>query len=199
MSETKTAAAPSPLAGTGTMDPAQVQVGTSNGPGLYLAPVGTAPPADTKTAWATPWEILGYISDDGPTVGQSTDTNEIVPWQSMVPLRTVVTKRAVTLQFILWQLNEQTLALYFDADVPVPGVGGDISMDVLSAGTQHLYAVGIDSMDGPQALRIIFPRAGLTDAGDMQIKRGEAVPLDCKLSAFDAGGILAHVLLGASA
>jgi hypothetical protein len=179
-----------------TLDPTEVQVGTNNGPGLYLAPEGTAPPTDTTTAWATPWAILGYISDDGPTVGQSTDTNEIVPWQSLVPLRTVITKRAVTLQFILWQLNELTLGLYFDTDPATPAADGSLKMDVLSGGGGHLYAVGIDSADGDRCLRIVFPRANLTDAGDMQIKRGEAVPLDCKLSALDSAGTLAHVLLG---
>lgn len=181
---------------TQTMDPTQVQVGTNNGPGLYLAPAGTAPPADTSAAWATPWSILGYISDDGPTIGQSTDTNEIVPWQSLVPLRTVITKRAVTMQFILWQINDQTVSLYFDADPPTPAADGSFTMDVRSDQGGHLYAVGIDTADGDRAMRLVFPRANLTDAGDMQIKRGEAVPLDVKLSALDSGGVLAHVLVG---
>jgi hypothetical protein len=187
---------PTPLAPF-TLDPTEVQVGTANGAGLYVAPVGTAPPADCKTAWAAPWAILGYASDDGPTIGQSTDVNELIPWQSAVPLRTVVTKRAVTVHFILWQINEQTIAMYFDQPVPTP-VTGLISMDVLSAGAQQLYAIGIDSADGTKGLRVVFPRASLSDAGDMQIKRGEAVPLDCKLSALDSGGILAHVLVGPS-
>jgi hypothetical protein len=180
------------------LDPTQVQVGTNQGPGLYLAPPDTAPPADTAAVWASPWAVLGYISDDGPTVGQTTDTNEIVPWQSMVPLRTVITKRAVTLQFILWQINEMTVALYFDADPPTPAADGSFVMDVRSDQGGHMYAVGIDTADGDRAMRIVFPRANLTDAGDMQIKRGEAVPLDVKVSALDSGGILAHVLVGPS-
>jgi hypothetical protein len=195
---TKDRPAPAPQAGTYVMDPTEVQVGTANGPGIYVAPVGTAPPTDTITAWAAPWQILGYASDDGPTIGQSTDVNELIPWQSAVPLRTVVTKRAVTVHFILWQINEQTLAMYFDQPVPV-ATAGAFSMDVLSAGAQQLYAIGIDTADGANCMRVIFPRASLSDAGDMQIKRGEAVPLDCKLSALDSGGVLAHVLVGPSA
>jgi hypothetical protein len=179
------------------MDPTQVQTGAANGAGIYLAPVGTAAPTDTVAPWPAAWNILGYASDDGPTVGQSTDTNEIVPWQSMVPLRTVVTKRAVTVQFILWQINEMTVALYFDQPVPT-ATAGAFSMDVKSSGSQQLHAVGIDTADGGRAMRVIFPRASLTDAGDMQIKRGEAVPLDCKLSALDSGGTLATILVGPS-
>jgi hypothetical protein len=56
--------------------------------------------------------------------------------------------------------------------------------------------VGIDARDAERVLRIIFYRASLTDAGDMQITRGAAVPLDCTLSALDDAGKLAKVLLG---
>ena len=56
--------------------------------------------------------------------------------------------------------------------------------------------MGIDSADAERVLRLGFYRASLSDAGDMQIQRGAAVPLDCTLSALDDGGRLAKVLLG---
>lgn len=184
-----------PQTSTYALDPTQVVVGTNNGPGLYLAPPGTAGPADTVTAWPVGWNILGYASDDGATVGSNTDTNEITPWQSIVPLLTVVTKRLVTMKFTLWQLNELTLGLYFDADPPTP-TSGAIAMQVRSDKPQHLYAVGVDAADTNHAFRVIFPRASLSDAADMQIKRGEAVPLEVTLTALDTAGVLANVLLG---
>lgn len=181
---------------TPAMNPSEVQVGTSNGPGLYVAPVGSAFPANTWAPWPAPWKILGYLSDDGPTVGQSTDTTDLTPWQSVVPLRSIITGRAITLQFVLWQLNELTLGMYFDVDPPVPNSDGSIDMEVRSDEPQKLYAVGIDSADAERVLRLGFYRASLSDAGDMQIQRGAAVPLDCTLSALDDGGRLARVLLG---
>lgn len=179
-----------------TMNPSQVQVGTANGPGIYIAPAGTPPPADTATEWAPPWRILGYLSDDGPTVGSSTDTEDITPWQSVVPIRSVITGRQVTLQFVLWQLNEITLGLYFDAEEPVPDADGSIDMELRSDAPQRLHAIGIDSADAERVFRIAFGRASLTAAGDMQITRGAAVPLDCTLSALDDGGRLGYVKLG---
>jgi hypothetical protein len=180
----------------GTLDPGEVQVGTPNGPGIYLAPVGTPFPADTSAPWEAPWHILGYLSEDGPTVGQSTDSTAITPWQSAVPLREVITGRSITLQFVLWQLNETTIALYFDVDPATPGADGSVKTIIRSDSPQHLYAVGIDSADAERVLRIGFFRASLTDAGDMEIARGAAVPLDCTLSALDDGGQLALVMLG---
>jgi hypothetical protein len=180
------------------MDPAEVLVGTSNGPGLYVAPVGTDPPADTSTPWASPWEILGYISDDGPTVGSATTTQDIKPWQSRSPIRTVITERTMTVKFILWQINEMTLAMYFDADPPTPAADGSFAMEVRSDTDQHLYAIGVDTADGPRALRVIFHRASLSDAADMQIQSGAAVPLEVTLTALDDAGVLADVLVGPS-
>jgi hypothetical protein len=178
------------------IDPDEVQVGTANGPGLYIAPVGTAPPADVNAAWAAPWQILGYLSDAGPTVGSSTSTNAITPWQSVAPIRSVVTGRDLTIQFVMWQLNELTLALYFDTDVATPGTGGEVSMSMRTDTPQHVYAVGLDTADNDRVFRMIFHRASLTTAGNMQLQRGQAVPLDVTLSALDDAGVLADILLG---
>jgi hypothetical protein len=186
-----------PPAAPPTLNPSEVQVGTANGPGIWIAPAGTPPPADTSTAWAAPWRILGYLSDDGPTVGSSTDTEDITPWQSVVPLRSVITGRSITLQFVLWQLNQVTLGVYFDAEEPVPDEDdGSIDMELRTDAPQRLHAIGIDSADAERTFRISFTRASLTAAGDMQITRGAAVPLDCTLSALDDGGSLGRVQLG---
>ena len=186
---------PAPPA-TGVLDPSEVQVGTANGPGIYLAPAGTEAPENTWDEWEAPWKVLGYLSDDGPTVGQSVDQEDLTPWQSVVPIRSVVTGRAVTLQFVLWQLNGDTIALYFDADPAAEDSDGLLEMKLRSDTPQHLYAVGIDSRDAERVFRIAFGRASLSDAGDMQITRGATVPLDCTLSALDDAGDLATILLG---
>jgi hypothetical protein len=107
-----------PQAVTYGLNPAQLQVGAANGPGVWLAPPGTPLPATTKAAFASPWSIIGYTSVDGPTVGQATTVANIIPWQSITPLRSVITERSVTMKFIMWQLNDLTMALYFDQAQP---------------------------------------------------------------------------------
>jgi hypothetical protein len=187
-----------PAVPAGALNPEEVQVGTANGPGLYLAPAGTEAP-DLGDDFTSPWVILGYLSDDGPTVGNSVDSEDLIPWQSIVPIRSVPTGRTITMQFVLWQLNEHTLALYFDADVPEPDADGGIDMELRTDTPQHIYAVAIDSADAERLFRLSFTRASLTDAGDMAITRGAAVPLDVTLAALDDGGLLGRVQLGAPA
>ena len=191
------AEAPAPaVAPVYALTPGEVQVGTPNAAGIYLAPVGTAGPVDTITPWPAPWSILGYLSDAGPTVGQTTSNQDITPWQSYAPIRSVITARAITLQFVMWQLNSQTLALYFDADVPVPVGTGAFTLPVITTKSGHLYAVGIDAADGGRVMRMIFPKARLSAAGNMAITRGAAIGLDSTLTALDSSGTLVTVLMG---
>jgi hypothetical protein len=178
------------------LDPDEVQVGTANGPGLWIAPQGTEAPDSTSDDFEDPWLSGGYLSDDGPTVGQSTDSTDLVPWQSRVPLRSVITSRSITMQFIMWQLNAITLGLYFDTDPPTPGADGSIDMEIRSDSPQHLYALAIDARDGDRVFRFSFTRASLSDAGDMAINAGAAVPLDVTLAALDDAGVLGRIQLG---
>jgi len=187
------------------MTSAEVQVGTPNGNGLWVAPSGTALPADTKTAFAAPWLPLGYISDAGPTVGQNMSKQDLIPWQSIAPVRSVPTQREVTLHFILWQVNAQSLAIYFDATQPVPAADGSFTLPVRVDSSGHQYAFAIDSADGPpgvastKVLRIGFTRAVLTDAGDMALTRASTVPMECTLTAQVDNNVLCTILSGSAA
>jgi hypothetical protein len=178
----------------------EVHVGTP-GPtgGLWVAPAGTALPTDCKTAFASPWLPLGYVSDAGPTVGQATAKQDLIPWQSMAPVRSVITTRDVTLHFILWQLNAQSLSLYFDADPPTPSpTDGSFTMPVQADKGGHQYAFAVSTVDGLNVLRIGMTRAQLTDAGDMAITRATVVPMECTLTALVDNNVLCTVMSGLS-
>jgi hypothetical protein len=179
------------------LNPNEVSVGTNNGPGIYLGPPGTDLPATTSAAFSSEdWSCLGYLSEDGPTIGSSTDSEQLTPWQSVAPIKTIITSRAVTMQFVMWQLNSETLGLYFDADPPTPATDGSLDFHVRTDQAGHEYAVAVDAADGNRVLRIGFGRASLSDAGDMQIQRGAVIPLDVTLSALEDAGELAHIMLG---
>jgi hypothetical protein len=175
------------------LDPAEVLIGTANGVGLWVAPPNTPPPPDLETAFATPWLPLGYADAAGVTIGGTTTTENIIPWQSKMPIRTVVTAREKTLHFVLWQLNEITLGMYFDTPPPAPSGDGSISFDVMSDAPQQEHAVSVDVLDGTNRFRLTYPRANLSTTGDMVLSKSAVVPLDITLAALDAGGVLAHI------
>ena len=88
--------------------------------------------------------------------------------------------------------------MYFDSPQPVPAADGGVEMDVrVRPAAEHRG--GGDRQHGDQrALRVGFSRASLSDAGDMKLTKGAAVPLEVTLTALDNAGILAHVSVGAT-
>jgi hypothetical protein len=185
-----------PQASVGGLDPSEILLGLNNGPGVYRAPAGTAPPADLITDWADPWEPIGYISDDGVTVSSSTTSDTLTPWQSTSPVKTMITGKELTAHFIMWQTNADTLAMYFDMPPVAPDAGGIVAFDIRSDVGGELYAIGIDIKDAGTITRIVFGRAQLSDTGDVAFTRGSAVGWEVTLSAMDENGILAHLMSG---
>jgi hypothetical protein len=186
-----------PQASVGGLDPTEIILGLNNGPGVYRAPAGTAPPVDLVTDWADPWEPIGYISDDGVTVSSSTTSDTLTPWQSTSPVKTMITGKELTAHFIMWQTNADTLAMYFDMPPsPADPVSGLVSFDIRSDVGGELYAIGIDIKDAGTITRIVFGRAQLSDTGDVAFTRGSAVGWEVTLSAMDENGILAHLMSG---
>lgn len=169
-------------------------LGTANGPGLWLAPINTAPPTDVTTPWPAGWVSLGYASEDGPTVSSSTDSTDIRGWQSLGVLRSVITGRTVTVQFQLLEWSAQNLALYWDIDVPTIAADGSFQFDVRSDQAGQRHSMGVDVKDGENQVRLIFPRVQLNAAGDMQFQRGALAVLDVTFSALETNGMLLQVI-----
>ncbi|PAX86768.1 phage tail protein, partial [Streptomyces albidoflavus] len=77
--------------------------GGRNGSG-FIAPKGTAAPTDLTADWPTGWVDLGYLYDDGVSMEYSTDSEDITAWQSLSPVRKVLTSVDMTLGFTAIEL-----------------------------------------------------------------------------------------------
>jgi len=178
--------------------PDNVLIGTSNGPGIWIAPEGTAAPTDTTTAPAAEWSTLGYLSEDGVTFGVSTDSESITPWQSRSPVRTIITGRELTVDFTMLEFNAQNVALYFSQDAPVETAGA-FALDVRSDGSSKTHCILVDVKDGDHVVRYFFPRATLSEAGDIEVTQSGAIGLPVTMQALDDSGVLVKIIKGAAA
>lgn len=176
------------------LDASNILLGLNNGAGVYLGPPGEPLPTDLADPFDPPWIPVGYISDDGVTMSSSTESESLTPWQSTSPVRTVITGKEITLQFVMWETTPTTMGLWFDVDPPV-AAAGTLTFDVASDAGGLLYAVALDVADQSTIFRIRFPRAQLSDAGDTTISRGSAIGWDATLSALDDNGVLAEVMM----
>jgi hypothetical protein len=176
------------------LNASNILLGLNHAAGVYIGPAGTALPTTLSASFAAPWQPIGYISDDGVTLSASTDSDSLTPWQSTSPVRTIITGKSIELQFVMWETSPLTMGLWFDVTPPV-GATGVLEFDVPSSAGGLLYAVALDVQDQATTFRIAFPRAQLSDTGDVTVSRGSAIGWDATLSALDDSGRLAEVMM----
>jgi hypothetical protein len=170
------------------LDPDEIIVAPTGS--VYIAPVGTAPPADTTTPWAAAWKDLGYLSEDAVARSFDSETVDIMAWQADAPVYTDLTLTQ-TLQFQLMQWNEDTLVFAYGGGVAASGK--------YSAPAKAAYdptALGVEIVQGSTVYRMVVARAKITEVGDSNFKGDEAAVLDVTLKVLDNAGAAPWTIIG---
>jgi len=167
------------------LNPSNVRVGSGENGHVYLAPIGTTAPIDLTTAWAPAWVDLGYLSDDGVEMEYSTDTEDIMAWQSLNPIRKVLTSVDLTLAFTAIELKSRAVTAYFpDSTITEVTPGTVFRLDIPAAPGPAEYAFGFEWHDGDIDHRVVIPRGEVTDRESVTFERGEPVGLGMTASAY---------------
>jgi hypothetical protein len=165
------------------LDADNVRVGLNGN--VYVAPIGTTAPTDLTTAWGAAWKDLGYLNDDGVEMEYSTDVEDIMAWQSLSPVRRVLTSVDMTLAFTAIELRAATVTLYFpDSTITEVSAGTVYRLDIPAAPGPAEYAFGFEWVDGTITNRVVIPRGEVTDRESVNHQRGEAVGLGMTVSAY---------------
>jgi hypothetical protein len=172
---------------------------------VYVAPEGTAMPA-VLTALADPWVDVGYVGEDGVTFTISREQEDIAAWQSVEPVRVLITTEPKVIAFELMEFDEESLMLAFrggtvDAGPPAVYTPPD-------AGAADVRAMVIDGIDGASTFRFCFPRVSLQGDVEWVLNRSDAIRLPLEFAVLAAAtswkimsnhpGLSEPVLLSAS-
>ena len=176
-----------------TLQADDVLIGTANGPGIWLAPIGNSAPTDATTALPVDWSTLDYLSEDGVTLSESTNSEDIYPWQGRSPVRTMITERNLAMEFSMFEFNEQNLQLYFGMEQAAQGTADSWSLNVVSNAPAQIYSFVIDVADLDVKVRYYIPRGSLSDAGDLEITDSGVMALPVTLKTLDAAGELMEI------
>jgi hypothetical protein len=149
---------------------------------VYTAPVGTAGPTDTTTAWPAAWQDLGYLTDDGPAITPGYTTKDIMGWQSLLPVRKVATERTLEWKFPLMQTDAFTFPLAFGGGTITGTAPGPWTYTPPDPSFIDERAFGLEVNDGTVTERYILQRGLVTDVKDIPFKRGEAVRFEVTVS-----------------
>ncbi|AYD81615.1 major tail protein [Streptomyces phage Kromp] len=152
---------------------------------IYLAPKGTTAPADLTTPWGAAWVDLGFMSDDGVSMEYSTDVEDINAWQSLSPVRRILTSVNMTLGFTAIELKASTITAYFpDSTITEVSEGTVYRLDIPAAPGPAEWAIGLEWRDGDITNRLVIPRGEITDRGAISLGRSAAVGLEMTVSAY---------------
>ena len=111
-----------------TMDASQVTVGSAKSTGaIWVAPKGTSLPTDASTALGGTWKLLGFTSDAGVQISESSNSDEIRAWEGRTSVYNVQTEYTENISFMPIQCNADVAKLTWgDEWVVVDGDTGAI-------------------------------------------------------------------------
>lgn len=166
-----------------TMDASQVTVGSAKVTGaVFVAPEGTALPTDATTALSNSFKLLGFTSDAGVQISESSSSDEIRAWEGRTKVYEVQTEYTEAVSFTPIQCNSDVAKLMW----------GDSWVTVENDGSMHIKHHG-GTID-PVVIAIeSTPREGIVkrNVGTFQLnERGEqtmdGTQVDGRQLSFDA-------------
>lgn len=127
------------------LDPNQIRIAATGA--FWKAPLGTAAPTDSMTAYSAAWTHLGYSSDAGFSIIQNLKGKTVPGWQSTEPLRYIIDSLDRRINVESLESDKQNLQLAWGAGtVTQTGtpVGGAVtfSAGTITSATPHSRVVG---------------------------------------------------------
>lgn len=140
------------------------------GGGIFVAPKGTARPADATTALIAAYKGTGYVSEDGVTETIDRSTDKIRAWGGDT-VKVVQSEFGVQYEFTFIEtLNSDVLqTVYGSANVTTTAATaakGTLHKVKLNSGTLPEQQFVIDMKDGDATVRIDFI-GQITEVGDV--------------------------------
>ena len=148
---------------------------------IYVAPVGTTAPVDATTAPAAAWLELGYTTEDGVAFSKAVTRDTVAAWQSVTPVRTILSSQEVTLGFSLMQWNENTLSYYMGGTVTTNATS-QFKLEIPVSPQTDERALLLDWIDGTIHYRLFFPRTELQETGEIPLTRTGVAVLPCTVT-----------------
>lgn len=145
------------------------------GGAVYCAPVGTTLPTDAVTALGAAFKSLGYISDDGLTNADSTETSDVKAWGGDI-VDSLQTKHKDTFKYKLIESLNVDVLKYIYGDSNVTGTLETGITIKANASEKVAMAVVVEMvLKGGVLKRVVIPSSKITEMEDIVYKDDEAI------------------------
>jgi len=144
---------------------------------VYVAPVGTAAPADVTAAYGAGWIECGYTTDDAVTFTDSKEVNPIMAWQSFYPIDRRIVTRDATVSFVLQQWSDDTLKLAFGGGTVTTVSAGLFKYVPPLPEVIDYRQLSIEFKDGAVTTRYFMPKGMVQDNVESQLSKSDSAKL----------------------
>lgn len=143
---------------------------------VYAADEGSTVPADITVTPNGSWVDLGYTTEDGVTFSVEQETEDLPGWQSLEPLRSIVTAEPKAFNFTLRQLEKATFTAAFGGTVTTIGAN-NFKWTPPASGSIPIKMYMIEFNDESLTYRFVYRRCQQQGARELNFVRSNAVNL----------------------
>lgn len=157
---------------------------------IFRAPLGTTLPTDASTALAAAFLDLGYVSEDGVTNNNTSDTDTINAWGGQEVLVIQNEKTDEWTFTLIESMSANVLkTIYGDANVTV-GSGGLITVNATASQLpDQIYVIDMQ-LKGGALKRVVIPNGSIGEMGEITYKDDEAIGYELTINALpDTNGV----------
>ena len=161
---------------------------------IFVAPAGTPLPTDATTALNEAFECIGYVSEDGVTIEEERDTEDMVAWGGDT-VYTSQTTYSETFSFTPIEVNPVVAKMeYGDGNVEV--TAGKMTIKHNSSEIPAKPMV-IETVPNSKTVdRFVVPNAKLTEKGELNLTDSDPMGRECTFAALpDENGNTAYEYL----
>jgi hypothetical protein len=143
---------------------------------VWVADAATAVlPTDSTTALDAGFSSIGLVTPDGATTSTAVTANDIPSFGTYSPSRTLISAEVISLGFTAQETNKVTAAI--KTRKALTGITVTTGAMALTRGPARdaLYALVVDTVDGANHSRKVYPSSRLTAFGDQQVAFAQGV------------------------
>lgn len=111
------------------VDASRVTVGSALATGaVFVAPKGTAHPTDATTALASTYKCIGYTSDEGLSISESSNNDAKRAWEGLTEVYNVKTEYSEQISFTPIECNAEVAKLMWGEDAVIVDNDGNLTI-----------------------------------------------------------------------
>ncbi len=153
---------------------------------IYIAQTNTTLPTTIGGALDNNFIDLGYLSEDGISLSSSVDVSDIVAFQSLLPVRKVVTGRTFELSFTVREFSQDAIKFAFGGGSFASAGGTTTFTPPSPADGVYERSLVAEWSDGAKDYRIVINRCIVSDGVESTITRADAVDMPLTVSVLSS-------------